>query len=138
MPSRLSRANHSGPVRCQNHKSDSSCFYSIRKRNHCVPMNSRSARSTSILLIPRRSMTRFRRSILSSAHELPSRFSTTQNSGMPIPLYAIESIKILMGVFPHFQFVRSRIRVHLSPSGNREKIRRTILLMSKVKLVKNR
>jgi len=61
-------------------------FCSIRKRNHCVPMNSRSARSTSILLIPRRSTTRFRRPILSSTHELPSRFSTTQNSGMPIPL----------------------------------------------------
>ena len=43
-----------------------------------------------------------------------------------------------MGVFPHFQFVRSRIKVHLSPRGNRRKIRRTILLMSKVKPVKNR
>ncbi len=41
-------------------------FCSIRKRNQCVPLNSRSARSTSILLIPRRSTTRFKRPILSS------------------------------------------------------------------------
>lgn len=71
-------------------------FCLIRKRNHFVPMNSRLARCTLILLIP------------------------------------------LMRVFPNFQFVRQRIRVHLSPSRNRRKTRRIILLISQVKPVKNR
>lgn len=48
-------------------------------------MNSRSASSASIFSIPRRPMTRLRRSIRSAAQELPWRFNATQKKGIPIP-----------------------------------------------------
>src|SRR3990167_4993176 len=79
------------------------------------------------------------RGVISTTSILPHEFDSKIGQNNPKTRRTLGYARgLLMGVFPHFQFVRSRIRVHLSPSGNRRKIRRTILLISKVKSVKNR
>ena len=104
----------------------------LRKPSPFSPINSRSATIDSMASFPQSLINRLTRSIRSCLFEFPLLFSILRIRGKATPLYTTPSISILISVWPNSQLVRSILKISFSCLGKSAKIRRAIILESKL------